>query len=86
MDIDNALVEVSGPEIPILDGSSRPFIEAIESVASLIDYTSLTPYAVKHKLVHSSPLSISCVQDVVVLIRAYIHAYDRLLLCLEPWL
>lgn len=29
--IDNALVEVSGPEIPILDGSSAPFCEVIRA-------------------------------------------------------
>lgn len=27
--IDNALIEVEGPEVPILDGSARPFVEAI---------------------------------------------------------
>lgn len=30
-EIDNILIEVKGPEIPILDGSSAPFVEAIES-------------------------------------------------------
>lgn len=30
--VDNALVEVSGPEVPVLDGSSLPFVEAIEAV------------------------------------------------------
>jgi UDP-3-O-[3-hydroxymyristoyl] N-acetylglucosamine deacetylase / 3-hydroxyacyl-[acyl-carrier-protein] dehydratase len=30
--IDGLLIEVDGPEIPILDGSSKPFIEAIQSV------------------------------------------------------
>ena len=30
--IDNALVEVDGPEMPILDGSSRVFVEAIDQV------------------------------------------------------
>ncbi len=30
--IDNALIEVSGPEIPILDGSSIQFVEAIMNV------------------------------------------------------
>jgi len=30
MGIDNALVELNGPEIPIMDGSSQPFIEIIE--------------------------------------------------------
>lgn len=28
--VDNCLVEVDGPELPILDGSSAPFVEAIE--------------------------------------------------------
>jgi len=29
--VDNVLVELDGPEVPILDGSSRQFIDAIES-------------------------------------------------------
>ena len=29
MEIDNALIELDGPEIPILDGSSKPFVDAI---------------------------------------------------------
>ncbi len=32
LQIDNAEIEVSGPEVPILDGSSRLFVEAIEKV------------------------------------------------------
>ncbi len=32
MGIDNALVEVHGPEVPIMDGSAEPFIKAIEAV------------------------------------------------------
>jgi len=32
MGIDNCLIEVNGPEIPIIDGSSRPFVELIENV------------------------------------------------------
>src|SRR6218665_1503663 len=32
MGIDNLVVEVDGPEVPIMDGSSAPFIEAIEAV------------------------------------------------------
>lgn len=30
--VDNCLIEIDGPEIPIIDGSSAPFIEAIELV------------------------------------------------------
>jgi UDP-3-O-[3-hydroxymyristoyl] N-acetylglucosamine deacetylase len=32
MGIDNAIVELDGPEVPILDGSSEPFIDMINSV------------------------------------------------------
>jgi UDP-3-O-[3-hydroxymyristoyl] N-acetylglucosamine deacetylase/3-hydroxyacyl-[acyl-carrier-protein] dehydratase len=32
MMVDNALIQVDGPEIPILDGSSKPFVEAIDKV------------------------------------------------------
>lgn len=31
MGLDNLVVEVDGPEVPIMDGSSAPFIDAIES-------------------------------------------------------
>lgn len=30
--VDNALIEVDGPELPIVDGSSAPFVEAIDEV------------------------------------------------------
>ncbi|TAF50237.1 MAG: UDP-3-O-[3-hydroxymyristoyl] N-acetylglucosamine deacetylase, partial [Sphingobacteriia bacterium] len=32
MGIDNVLIELNGPEIPIMDGSSSPFIALIEEV------------------------------------------------------
>jgi UDP-3-O-[3-hydroxymyristoyl] N-acetylglucosamine deacetylase/3-hydroxyacyl-[acyl-carrier-protein] dehydratase len=32
MMVDNALIQVDGPEIPILDGSSKPFVDAIDKV------------------------------------------------------
>jgi UDP-3-O-[3-hydroxymyristoyl] N-acetylglucosamine deacetylase len=34
MGIDNAIVEIDGPEVPILDGSSEPFIEMIEMIGT----------------------------------------------------
>ncbi len=30
--VDNCLIQVSGPEMPIMDGSARPFVDAIEAV------------------------------------------------------
>jgi len=35
MCIDNALIEIDAPEVPILDGSSRPYVEAIQKVGLL---------------------------------------------------
>jgi UDP-3-O-[3-hydroxymyristoyl] N-acetylglucosamine deacetylase len=32
MGVDNAFIEVEGPEVPIMDGSAWPFVEAIQSV------------------------------------------------------
>lgn len=32
MQVDNALIKLNAPEIPIMDGSALPFVEAIESV------------------------------------------------------
>ena len=31
---DNCLIEINGPEIPIIDGSSEPFVEIIEEVGT----------------------------------------------------
>ena len=30
--VDNALIKLDGPEIPIMDGSSKPFVQAIQAV------------------------------------------------------
>ena len=34
--VDNALVEIVGPEVPIMDGSSEPFVQMIEKVGTKI--------------------------------------------------
>jgi UDP-3-O-[3-hydroxymyristoyl] N-acetylglucosamine deacetylase len=33
--IDNAIVEVDGPEIPIMDGSAAPFVDAIDRAGTV---------------------------------------------------
>ncbi len=43
MEIDNALIKIDGPEIPIMDGSSWMFIDAIEKVG-LVDQESERNY------------------------------------------
>lgn len=35
MGVDNCLIEINGPEIPIIDGSSAPFVEIIEEAGVL---------------------------------------------------
>ncbi len=35
MGVDNCLIEINGPEIPIMDGSSAPFVEIIEEAGIL---------------------------------------------------
>ena len=30
LEIDNLTIEIDGPELPILDGSSKPFVEALQ--------------------------------------------------------
>ena len=43
MDVDNCLIQVTGPEMPIMDGSSLKFIEAIEK-AGVLEQTAEREY------------------------------------------
>jgi UDP-3-O-[3-hydroxymyristoyl] N-acetylglucosamine deacetylase len=40
LDIDNALVELDGPEMPIMDGSAEPFIALIDEAGTKADITA----------------------------------------------
>lgn len=48
--IDNCLIETDGPEIPILDGSARIFVEEIEKAGVVEQKTDKDFYIVKHKI------------------------------------
>lgn len=50
MGIDNALVELSGPEVPIMDGSSKPFVDAIKE-AGVDSQLQARPYLALRKRV-----------------------------------
>lgn len=50
MGIDNVLIKVDAPEIPILDGSSMPFVEAIENAGIAEQDDDKDFYVVKHKI------------------------------------
>jgi len=50
--IDNILIEVNGPEIPIMDGSSTPFIELIESTGVLEQDAAKAWYSIDENIFH----------------------------------
>ncbi|MFM7234794.1 MAG: bifunctional UDP-3-O-[3-hydroxymyristoyl] N-acetylglucosamine deacetylase/3-hydroxyacyl-ACP dehydratase [Flavobacteriales bacterium] len=43
--IDNAIIQLDGPEVPILDGSSKPFVEAIQA-AGIVEQEAERKYLV----------------------------------------
>lgn len=48
--VDNAEVQVDGPEIPIMDGSSAPFFEAIQAVGVRVQNQALPKLRLKRKV------------------------------------
>lgn len=50
MGIDNVLVEVDGPEAPILDGSAREYADAIEKTGTLEQQTDRKYFILKEKV------------------------------------
>ena len=59
MDIDNAIIEITGPEIPILNGSSAPFISAIESVGVREQDAERIYYEIKEKISYKDEKGVS---------------------------
>ena len=49
-EIDNALVKIDGPEIPILDGSSRPFVEALDKAGRKKQDAIKTWFTIDHNI------------------------------------
>jgi UDP-3-O-[3-hydroxymyristoyl] N-acetylglucosamine deacetylase/3-hydroxyacyl-[acyl-carrier-protein] dehydratase len=50
--VDNLLIELNGPEIPIMDGSSAPFIEAIEKEGVLEQDAAKAWYSIDENIFH----------------------------------
>jgi len=50
--VDNLLIELNGPEVPIMDGSSAPFIEAIEKVGVLEQDAAKAWYSIDENIFH----------------------------------
>ena len=52
MGIDNCLIEVNGPEMPIIDGSSQPFVEIIEDSKVIEQDASKAWYSIDTNITH----------------------------------
>lgn len=53
MGIDNCLIEVNGPEMPIIDGSSEPFVEIIEDAGIVEQDATKVWYSIDTNLSHT---------------------------------
>ncbi|MFM1970522.1 MAG: hypothetical protein RL731_344, partial [Bacteroidota bacterium] len=52
MGVDNVLIQVNGPEIPIIDGSSAPFIELIDKAGVLEQDATKQWYSIDENIFH----------------------------------
>ena len=52
--VDNCLIEVNGPEVPILDGSARPFVKALQEVGLQEQDAEQKVYVVKETIKYES--------------------------------
>lgn len=55
MDIHNAFIEVDDIEVPILDGSSKPFVDAIEKAGITTQEAEVSFYTLKEPVVYTDP-------------------------------
>jgi UDP-3-O-[3-hydroxymyristoyl] N-acetylglucosamine deacetylase/3-hydroxyacyl-[acyl-carrier-protein] dehydratase len=56
MGVDNVLIELNGPEVPIMDGSSQEFINAIESVGVLEQDAKRIVYSIDQNISYYDPV------------------------------
>ena len=57
MDLDNVLIEIDNQEVPILDGSSKLFIEAIEKTGVVEQEAEREYLEIKEKITYKDPES-----------------------------
>lgn len=50
MGVDNCLIELNGPEIPIMDGSSQPFVELIEETGVIEQEAAKAWYSIDENI------------------------------------
>ncbi len=59
--IDNCLIQVNGPEFPILDGSAMPYVERIEQIGIEEQNAPKDFYIIRHKIEVKDEESGSCI-------------------------
>src|SRR4249920_2020841 len=52
MGVDNCLIEINGPEMPIMDGSSEPFVEIIEESGVVEQDAAKVWYSIDENIYH----------------------------------
>ncbi len=52
MGVDNCLIQVNGPEMPIIDGSSQPFVEIIEDAGVVEQDAAKAWYSIDENIYH----------------------------------
>lgn len=55
MNLDNVLIQVDGPEIPIMDGSSKPFVEALQEAGIEEQDAERVYFELKENLTYECP-------------------------------
>jgi UDP-3-O-[3-hydroxymyristoyl] N-acetylglucosamine deacetylase/3-hydroxyacyl-[acyl-carrier-protein] dehydratase len=50
MQVDNVLIEIDGEEVPILDGSAQPFVEALEKAGTQTQSAPKVYYNIEHNI------------------------------------
>lgn len=55
LEIDNVLIEVDGPEVPIMDGSSTPFVHALRSAGIVEQEAEREVYVLEEVLSYEEP-------------------------------
>jgi UDP-3-O-[3-hydroxymyristoyl] N-acetylglucosamine deacetylase/3-hydroxyacyl-[acyl-carrier-protein] dehydratase len=52
MGVDNCLIEINGPETPIMDGSSQPFVEMLEEIGVQEQQAAKAWYSIDENIYH----------------------------------
>ncbi len=80
--VNNALIEVDGPEVPILNGSAKPFFDELEKVGTIEQDADLEYLEITEKVVYTEPeRNVEIIAYPCDTFRADVHiSYDSFML------